>query len=489
MPFRRSVVALAFAVSCTWSAHAAANGRFPTAQHVLVGPGAGSDTIVLRATFGLVISDDGGKTFHYVCEEAMGYGGSAFDPAVGLDASGRMLVGLYDGAVRVGTDRCDAPRVPTLAGEYVSDVDTNATGDVMAVSTATGFTEQRNYVWRSEDSGATFTRLGTGQLGTQFETLELAPTNDRRVYATALQLAPRRVVVYRSDDGGATLVDLTSFPQPDAIGAYVAAVDPTNADTVYVRTIVAKVPGPGRQTALLRSDDAGATWTEVVRTADLMTGFAIAGDGEKLWIGGLDPADGLQRSLDRGATWTRIADTKVQCLRWHAGSLYVCATNETDHYALGRSCDDGTTIHPLLGFSSIAGVFACPSTSLETTSCPTRLDAIRPQFPTGDLPADDCATSSDAGADTSPLLDADRDADVSPADSSDAADSTPDADAPGPEDASLVDAASEGQEVAGSGCQCALHAVTRPADPRWLALTVVAFGAVFLRRRARHRRP
>ena len=41
---------------CAWAvpADASANGRFPTAQHVLVGPGAKSDTIVLRTTFGLV---------------------------------------------------------------------------------------------------------------------------------------------------------------------------------------------------------------------------------------------------------------------------------------------------------------------------------------------------------------------------------------------------------------------------------------------------
>jgi hypothetical protein len=458
---------------------AAANGRFPTAQHVLIGPGTKGDTIVLRTTFGLVVSDDGGLTFHYVCEEAMGYGGSAFDPAVGLDGTSRMLVGLYDGAARITTDRCDAPRVPTLAGQFVSDVDTNVAGDVMSVSTATGFTDDRNYIWRSEDSGTTFTRLGTGQLGVHFETLELADTNDRRLYATALQLTPRRVIVYRSDDGGATLEDLATFPAPDAIGAYVAAIDPLTADTVYVRAIVARVGEPGRQTVLYRTDDAGLSWKEIVRTRELMTGFAISGDGETLWIGGLDPADGLQRSTDRGATWKRIGDTKVQCLRWHAGALYVCATNETDHYALGRSCDDGTTIHPLLGFSGIVGVYTCPAASIEATTCPTRLEALRPQFPTGDLPTGDCPTvPADSGPDAA---DADARTDTSIV----TTDATVDADASALDTSMPADARDAPPTAAGAGCDCSVDEPRK--DSRAPSLMLV-LGAVVVRlRRARRR--
>ena len=489
----RLLFALLACMAALITARASANGRFPTAQHVLVGPGTRSDTIVLRATFGLIISDDGGKTFRYVCEDAMGYGGSSFDPAVGLDGSGRMFVGLFDGAVLVDVDRCGAARTPTLEKQFVSDVDTNVKGDVVAVSTATGFVDDRNYVWRSTDSGGTFTRLGTGVLGVQFDTLELADTNDLRLYATALQLSPRRIIVYRSDDGGATLVDLTSFPQPDAIGAYVAAVDPVRADTVYVRTIVAKVPGPGRQTALFRTDDAGLTWKEVVRTTGLMTGFAISGDGETLWIGGLDKADGLQRSTDRGATWRRLGDTSVQCLRWHADVLYVCASNEIDHYALGRSCDQGVTIHPLLGLTSIAGVFACPASSLETTTCPGRLDAIRPQFPTGDRPREEDCTSTrpDAGPDGTPLVDS--------GDETDDAASTPDtvgadADASGRPDTSTTDASSEGSTGSGSGCDCSLGSGTTRHEPATAqgmpSLVGLVLGSLaLLRRRPSRRRP
>jgi hypothetical protein len=485
MSLHRLVVLAIACVLASLPATATANGRFPTAQHVLIGPGTTSDTIVLRTTFGLVISDDRGKTFRYVCEEAMGYGGAAFDPAIGLDGTSRMLVGLYDGAIRLSPDRCDGPGVPTLAGQFVSDVDTNVPGDVMAVSTATGFTADRNYIFRSIDSGATFTRLGPGELGVQFATLELADTDDRRLYATALQLVPRRVVVYRSDDGGETLVDLTSFPAPDSIGAYVAAIDPKKPDTVYVRTIVAKTPGPGRQTVLHRTDDAGLTWTEVGRTNDLMTGFAISGDGTTLWMGGTDPSDGLQRSTDRGATWKRIADTKVQCLRWHEGVLYVCATNEVDHYALGRSCDDGDTIHPLLGFSSIAGVFPCPASSKETTACPSRLDAIRLQFPVGDRPVEECGTTTiDAGLDTS-INDAADDAETA----SPLPDALPDVDASVPNDTAIAsDDASLSPEatLAGSGCNCSLEAAKRARGEAW-SIVLALGGIVIARRRARRR--
>ena len=449
---------------------AAANGRFPTAQHVVLGAGAASGTVLLRTTFGLVVSDDGAATFRYLCEDALGYPGGSFDPPVSLTTDGSIAVGLYNGAVTVAPDRCSFPRTATLEGQFIADLDSDPTGRIVVACTATGFTDDLNHVFRSEDSGATFLRLGPGVKGTLFETVELAATRDTRLYATALQLTPRRVIVYRSDDGGATLVDLSSFPQGDSLGAFVSAVDPLDPDVVYVRVLVGSAAADGgsaRVTALLRSRDAGATWAELVRSKGEMLGFAISGDGKTLWYGG--PDDGLVRSTDRGATWTHLGDARVQCLRWGAGRLYVCGQNERDHFALADSCDDGATLHPLLGFSSIAGVFTCPASSPEASQCPTRFATVQALFPAGDLPLEPlCTTSLDAGPpDALPdvRVDAPRDTaladvaiedvvDARSADAGGALDSRPDDTAFG--DSGGADAGAT--EGAAAGCGCSLPA-------------------------------
>src|SRR6187402_1605596 len=96
-PGRRSIrfVALAAAVvlSTLGLAHRArANGRFPAANHLVVHPEAPRE-LVLRATFGLLVSRDAGATWHWVCERAVGFSG-AQDPPVLVTQGGAVLAAL-----------------------------------------------------------------------------------------------------------------------------------------------------------------------------------------------------------------------------------------------------------------------------------------------------------------------------------------------------------------------------------------------------------
>jgi hypothetical protein len=199
-----SILCAALAV-CLGAPPSSANGRFPAAQHVLVGPGAESRIIALRVTFGFLVSDDGGATFHWICENALDYPTSPFDPGYAVDPSGALHIGLLDGLMRVSSDRCDFAREPVAPGRYLIDLDQSVDGrTIVAVSSdnASGVT---NRVFRSDDSGASFRALGDGLAGVLFETLEMAPTDTQRVYLTAVvEGAPRRVAFYRSDDGGNT---------------------------------------------------------------------------------------------------------------------------------------------------------------------------------------------------------------------------------------------------------------------------------------------
>jgi len=391
-------------ILATTSAHA--NGRFPAAQYVLAGPGMASTTIVLRATFGVLVSDDSGKSFRYVCEDAMGYGGAAFDPALALDSTGRAIVGLYDGMSTISKDRCSFPRVTSFAGEFVTDLDQSGTGDVIVGVTSTGWVDRKNYVWRSTDSGNTFTAMGGGLLGVQLGTVELARSNLSRLYATGLQLVPRKVLAYRSDDSGATMTEL-AIPTTDPIDAFVAGVDANKPDIVYLRVLV-DTPldgGSKRSTVLLRSADAGNSFSEIARTSGQMLGFALSDDGKTVWYGGPDPEDGLFR-MNIGSASEKLSSTNVQCLRFHAGTLYVCGLQDKDGFALAKSTDAGKTLVPMLNLSDILGPFTCPADSPETKICPGKWELAKTAFPKGDAGVDaavdaaDSTVPGDAGVDS-----------------------------------------------------------------------------------------
>ena len=109
-------VALATAVA---SPSASANGRFPFAQHVIVGPGAASTQVVLRATFGMLWSRDSGRTFRWACEQSMGFTGNWDAPMV--FGTGALVVGLPDGLVH-SPDGCDFARAESVPNTSMIDL-------------------------------------------------------------------------------------------------------------------------------------------------------------------------------------------------------------------------------------------------------------------------------------------------------------------------------------------------------------------------------
>ena len=76
---------------------ALANGRFPSAQQLALSPPGGDpNLVVLRTTFGIVVSRDAGKSWSWICERALGFTGE-WDPPLAVTKDGRIWVGLSDG--------------------------------------------------------------------------------------------------------------------------------------------------------------------------------------------------------------------------------------------------------------------------------------------------------------------------------------------------------------------------------------------------------
>jgi hypothetical protein len=342
------------------------NGRFPFAQHVIVAPREGGRQIVLRTTFGLLWSRDDGRAFDWACEQSMGFEGN-WDPAIAFGAGGAVLTGLPDGA-SMSAEGCDFSRISTIPTTPVIDLASSVDG--MTVYAVESVPVARNRLFVSLDGGRTFLARGQGPMGVSFDTVELAPSNARRVYVTGVDENTRGPVLFRSDDGGATLAEapLPAESLAGATGAFVSAVAAADPDTLFVR--VARDGG----THLLRSRDAGRSWTTILRARGELRGFALATDG-RIWAAG--PEDPLARSDDGGDRWTTVSAPSITCLRHVDGVLYLCADWVRAPWALGRLADGASTIEPLLRLQDARGAFACGPTSTARTECAPRWAAQR----------------------------------------------------------------------------------------------------------------
>jgi hypothetical protein len=65
---------------------ASGNGRFPRADQLVLVPGS-RDELVLRTTFGLLLSSDAGASWDWVCEQEIGFSGIE-DPAFAILPNG-----------------------------------------------------------------------------------------------------------------------------------------------------------------------------------------------------------------------------------------------------------------------------------------------------------------------------------------------------------------------------------------------------------------
>lgn len=373
------------ALIATWAVTApglaSANGRFPQAQHVIAGPGPRDDLLAVRTTFGLIVSEDGGESFRFICEDLFEYL-DGFDPAITWTANSTLLVGIRDGLYAT-RDRCDPVHRDDLDNQYVVDLTTDPTGTVVLAALQSLDSTPVMRFARSDDAGMRFTVSQDGMAGVVPLTVEVAPSDTRRTYATAVvdPYNERAPVFVRSDDGGRAW-RRTRAVFPGLADVYVSGVDPSRPDVVWARARPRDVAGDGGAldtgAVLLRSDDGGESFQEVTRTRGPMRGFALSGDGARVWIGGPDPRDGLQRS-DGGGPFQQVAPVAVDCLRWHAGALYVCEALGTSPTLLSRSRDGGETREVVTRVQDILPPPQnCPRGSRTRGTCVERWAAVRP---------------------------------------------------------------------------------------------------------------
>jgi hypothetical protein len=368
---------------------ALANGRPPLTNGVHFRPGDGH-AVYVATTFGLLISQDDGCTFRWVCEQNLGYGGT-FDPKYRIAADGTIFATTFNG-LRVSRDggcsfitaTADRPADDPghIAGSWIDAIDVGPTGDVWVATANSG---RPNDVYRSTDAGVTFAPRGLASPSVWYKSLAIAPSRAQRIYASGYEVAatlpdgghiPVAHLHITDDDGEHWTESPLAGVQYDSTPlVLVVGVHPTNPDIVYMFSVRANPPSGDR---LYRSTDGGMTWTEALATAAPILDVTVTRAGAVFvaTLGG-----GSYQSSD-GASFAAMAEApQLACVGQRGdGALFGCGANwEPDFKAVARS-NDGAVWDKVFRFVELAGPLQCPAGTAQHEMCEGMWPALQQQF-------------------------------------------------------------------------------------------------------------
>jgi hypothetical protein len=170
---------------------------------------------------------------------------------------------------------------------------------------------------------------GATNVGT-VQSVAADPENPQSIYATGSG------GVFHSQDGGDTWTNLAAIPAAPLV--YSLAVDPRNSNVLYAGTA---------PSGAFKSTDRGANWVAIDK------GVPPAPDGTldiyQIWVDPNSPAvlfasanTGLLRSANAGESWTQVLGevTGLAFDPFTAGTIYICGEGSV---GLAESKDDGQT--------------------------------------------------------------------------------------------------------------------------------------------------
>jgi hypothetical protein len=338
--------------------------------------------MVLRTTFGILRSSDRGRTWDWICESAIGLGAMGQeDPTLGVTGGGAILAALAEGLAVSPDTGCswsltsgDLPQQPAID----VTVRPNAPQVALLLTSSPGAMDAgaAPQLFISSDDGSSWAPYGVAlDPSLRPTSVEVAASDAHRVYVSGGRgsgAATTASLLVSSDDGQAFVEHPIPIDPTTETSAFIAAVDPTNADRVYVRT------GAGDTSRLLVSDDAGASFRPVYQGGPIL-GFALASDGTTVYLGG--PEDGLQKASTSDFRFQQQSPIPVGCIALLGPTVYICVLQPS---VLLASSDHGAPFAPALYLRDLRGPLSCPAGPATTTTvCAAQWPALRMAYGIG----------------------------------------------------------------------------------------------------------
>lgn len=312
--------------------------------------------ILLGTNFGLVISEDDGATWRYACEPYVTTGSSASLASANVSfyqvtADGAVLADSIN-LTRSDDVGCTWPTSGgSVSGAVIGDIFADPTDRTFVLAILA--TINGTSIVASHDGGKTFgsPSYSTPDLLTGIESSRSAPGV---VYAAAIHSTGSTTsvpVLLRSSDYGAHWSAPVTIPAANGTQPRILAVDPSDANTVYLRLLSGASDSIGITTD-------GQNVQTVLTVPGAFTSFLRAGDGT-LYAGQLE--GNLYVRPPGASTFVNRAGPHLRCLGQRPGAarIYACGDFFLDNFSLGSSDDDGKTFQLVMKFSQILGPLAC----------------------------------------------------------------------------------------------------------------------------------
>ena len=310
------------------------------------------EDLMVGATFGAVVSRDEGRSWRWICPEAMARFGWRAGSFL-WRSEGQMLVATGTLLLRSSDSGCSWQAHPFFgeAGLWPSHL-TSHPAEPTRLWVVTGRPNTPNGLYRSDDGGETFTTTALLRTDATFNAVEVAPSDTRRLYVSGQ--TPDGPRVFRSSDAGETWEELPPLTLELILpyGLQLMRVAENDADHLW-----AHISSQG-STYVLESRDGGHTFQSVLTLDESLINAESSADGRTLWVATITR---LLRSRD-GAPATPLALPEGNaCVQREGDVLYACGSTWVHDWALARSRDEGGTWEPLLSLPDIQGVHACPA--------------------------------------------------------------------------------------------------------------------------------
>lgn len=384
---------------------AAANGRPPATSTITFQQG-NAQHVIAGMTFGLVLSDDGGATWRWMCEDAIGYGG-IYDPDYAYSASGAVFATTFAGFramrgdCRFGcanppcvcsttkanacSDDADCPVGEQCSGLFASQTEIGPTGTVYFA--AADAMDAR--IYRSTNDGISFQAVASpGQTNDWWESLIVAPSDPMRVYLSGYRVTggnPKMFLLFRSLDGGATFVPMSTAGLATSNNSAIdlVAVDPNNADILYAH-VTFDMGSAGD--SIYKTSDAGATWSKILSKQDPFgMAFLVRSNGDLIAAtqtsGTVKSTAGAACTNATTCAWQDLpSPPHINCLVNNPATaattheIWACTHNYDspgipgDGYGIMKTTDL-ITWSPVLRYADIAGPVDCAPGTPQRDQC------------------------------------------------------------------------------------------------------------------------
>ena len=404
-----------------WSATAGANGR-PAATSTINFEQGHPDHIAAGMTFGMLWSTDGGATWTWMCEVAVGYGGM-YDPVYAYSSSGAIFATTFDG-LKVMRDGCTFESTPP-GMTFVSEDRLGPTG--MYYYAAADQNDAK--IYRSSDDGVTFpVSASPGMNNDWWDSLLIAPSDPTRVYlsgyrfvkvcnafstnagttctadanctgpGTGSNMLPgcesqKVFLLFRSTDGGASFTPVSTTGINTSVNSAIdfVGVDATRPDVVYIHVNLDNSNG-NLGDSIYKSTNGGGTvgdataWKKLLATSDPFgLSFVLRSNGDLI---AATQTSGTMRSTAGDActsmatcNWQMLTSPPhINCLAENPATLatthevWACTHNYDspdipgDGYGIMKTTDF-VTWNPVLKYQDIKDPVTCAPGTAQHDQC------------------------------------------------------------------------------------------------------------------------